>query len=137
MKKIYLILVSLIVVGLSFQSCSEDDDLLADGDVRDMFIGEWAVSDVCSKQSYRSTISYDPTNTTQVLISNFANLNETAKAIVAGLSIVVDSQDLGNGYTVSGYGKLSLNGEVITWTSHHFETSGDITECSANYSILE
>lgn len=137
MKKAYLILLSLFMIGIGFHSCTKEDNLLADGDARDMFIGDWGVSDDCSKQSYRSTITYDPENLDQVQISNFANLNETVKAVVADLSIIIESQELKNGYTVSGYGTLSLNGKVITWTSHHFETDGEINKCTATYSLIE
>lgn len=133
MKRVYLILISFALIGTGFQSCSKDDDLFDDGDARDIFLGSWSVVDECTKQSYRSTISYDPSNSAQVLISNYANLNKAAKAVVAGNSIVIESQDIGNGYTVSGYGKLSLNGEIINWTSHNFETTGDLTECTATY----
>ena len=137
MKKAYLIVFSIIIIGIGFQSCSKDDDLFGDGDMRDQFIGEWSVTDVCSKQSYRSIIRYASDNSSEVIINNFANLLLPAKAVIAGNSIVVERQEIGNGYTVSGYGKMSLNGEVISWTSHNFETSGESTECTATYNVID
>lgn len=137
MNRVSLVLISIILIGIGFQSCTKEDDLFDDGDARDIFLGSWSVNDECTKQSYRSNISYDPSNSAQVLISNYANLNQTAKAVIAGNSIVIESQDIGNDYTVSGYGKLSLNGEIINWTSHNFETTGDLTECTATYTKVK
>jgi len=135
MKKVYLFLFAFILIGLSFHSCTKEDDLLNDGDTRDAFVGEWSASDVCSKQIYRSSITLDPSNSSQVTIVNYANLGRSAQAVIAGNSIYIESQDIGNGYTASGNGRLT--GEIIIWTSHNFETSGDATECSATYTQVK
>jgi hypothetical protein len=135
MKKVYLLLFASLVLGLSLYSCTKEDDLLNDGDARDAFLGEWSVSDACSKQTYRSHISLDPDNTSQVTVSNYANLGKRAQAVIAGNSIYIESQDIGNGYTVSGNGRLT--GERIAWTSHNFESSGEASDCTATYSQLK
>jgi len=135
MKKIFLMLFSLIVIGFAFQSCTKEDDMLNDGDARDSFVGEWSVNDACSKQTYRSSISLDTDNSAQVIISNYANLGKTAKAVIAGNSIYIENQDIGNGYTANGNGRI--NGEIISWTSHNYETQGDAYDCTATYSLVK
>lgn len=135
MKKVYLFLLVYIAIGLSFHSCTKEDNLLDDGDARDTFVGEWSVTDACSKQIYRSSITFDPSNSSQVTISNYANLGQSAQAVIAGNSIYIESQDIGNGYTASGNGRLT--GEIISWTSHNFDTSGDATECTATYAQVK
>lgn len=135
MKRIYFILVSIIILGISFQSCTKEDDLLNDGDARDVFVGEWSVTDNCNKQTFRSTVSLDANNTTQVIITNYANLGKSAEAVVAGNSIYIESQDIGNGYTATGNGRL--NGDIISWSNHNFETTGNSTVCSATYARVK
>lgn len=135
MKKIYFIWIPILILSIGFHSCTQEDDILGDGDARDAFIGEWSVTDACNKQTYRSVISIDENNSSHVRISNFANLGKSAEAIIAGSSIYIESQEIGNGYTVSGNGRI--NGEIISWTSHSFETDGSFTDCTATYSIIK
>lgn len=135
MKRVYITLISIILFGLNFQSCTKEDDILDDGEARDAFIGEWSVKDACGKQTYRSTISADEENTSRVVISNYANLGISANAVIAGSSIYIESQEIENEYRVSGNGRL--HGEIITWTSHNFETTGNLNECTATYTLIE
>jgi len=135
MKKVYLILFSILVIGLANPSCTKEDDILDDGNARDSFVGEWAVNDACSKQSYRSAISLDNENSTQVIISNYANLGQSATAVIAGNSIYIQNQNIGDGHSANGNGRL--NGEVISWSSHNYETEGNYYNCSATYSLVK
>jgi hypothetical protein len=132
MKKIFLIIGFLVSSALLWQSCTKEGDPTDEGDTREAFIGNWAVNDQCSKQTYGVSISLDGGNSSQVIIANYANLGNSAKAIVAGSNIQVESQDIGNGYSVSGNG--TLNGEIISWSSYNFETDSDQTECTATFS---
>jgi len=128
MKKLVVIFAILFGGALLWQSCTKDGDLLGGGDSRDSFIGNWAVTDECSKQTYGVDIKLDDNNSTEVIIQNFANLGRPVSAIIAGTSITVGSQTVGD-YKVSGQGKL--NGSVISWSSYNFESESDATECTA------
>lgn len=131
MKKGIIILSLLISAIWIFQSCTKENDLLNDGDVREEYTGDWTANDQCSKQTYGVNIILDEYNSTQVIISNFANLGYSAEAVIAGNSIYVESQEIGGGYTVSGNGKLT--GSIITWTSYRFESAGDSADCICTY----
>ena len=131
MKKIVLITSLLLTAIFVFHSCTKENDLINDGDIRESFIGNWGANDQCSKQAYGVNISLDLENSSQVLINNFANTGHTAVAVIAGSSIYVESQDIGGGYTANGNGKLT--GDFIHWTTYNFETAGDLYECTCNF----
>lgn len=131
MKKGIIILSLFISTIWIFQSCTKDNDLLDDGDVREEYSGDWTANDQCAKQTYGVSIILDEDNSTQVIISNFANLGYPAEAVIAGNSIYVESQEVGGGYTVSGNGKLT--GSIITWTSYRFESEGDSADCICTF----
>jgi len=128
MKKLIIIFVLLLSGSLIWQSCDKDSDLLGGGDSRESFVGNWAVADECSKQSYGVDITLSDNNSAEVIIMNFANLGKSVNAIVAGSSITVEKQPAGE-YTVSGHGKL--NGSVISWSSYDFESQSEATKCTA------
>ncbi|NOR86616.1 MAG: hypothetical protein GQ527_03310 [Bacteroidales bacterium] len=132
MKKLITILGILFSSSLLWQSCTAEDDLLDDGDIRESYVGEWVVNDQCSKQTYRVELSIDGNNSSQVIIENYANLGLDAKAVIGGTSIYVESQDIGNGYTVNGNGKLT--GTIISWTTYNYQTSAELVECTATFS---
>lgn len=131
MKKIVVIFALLISSSLVWQSCSKDGDLFGDGNSRDSFVGNWSVTDQCSKQTYGVDIKLNDNNSSEVIIVNFANTGKPANAVVAGTSITVEKQDVGGGYTVNGHGKI--NGSTITWSTYNFETEANLFECTANF----
>jgi len=131
MKKIMVILGIIISSAILWQSCTKDDSIIGDADARDAFIGNWSVTDVCSKQTYGVNITANPNNSAEVIIENFANLGNSATALIAGNSIYVESQEIGNGYTVNGNGKLT--GELIAWSAYNFESEGESNECTATF----
>lgn len=133
-NNIVLLLLAMGILAIS-NSCTKEEDTITDVDPREAFVGDWSVTDACSRQTYRSAISLDTENSSQVLINNYANLGRSAEAVVAGSSIIIGSQEIGNGFTASGSGRK--NGEIISWTDHNFETSGNITECTATYTRVE
>lgn len=130
MKRI-IILSLLLSIVFVFHSCSKENDLLNDGDNRESFVGEWAANDFCSKQAYGVSISIDLDNSSQVIISNFANTGHPAAGVVAGGSIYVEHQDIGGGYQINGNGILT--GEIISWTTYNFETEGNVSECICTF----
>lgn len=132
MKKLIIILGILFTSVLIMQSCTKDNDLLDDGDIRESFMGNWSATDNCTKQTYGVEIDIDNSNSSQVIIENFANLGQDAKAVIAGSSIYVENQDIGGGYKVSGNGKLT--GSIIIWSMYSFESSAESRDCSATFS---
>lgn len=110
--KIYLPALMFLVI-LVFGSCAptEDDDL----NPIDKFIGTWNVSDQAARLNYQVTISANPLNSSEVLLSNFADLNQTAVGLVVGNTLVIDNQSMGGNFTVNGSGtyvsdtKLTFN----------------------------
>lgn len=114
-----------------FQSCTKENDLLDDGDIREEFTGDWTAIDNCSKQTYGINITIDDDNSSQVIINNYANLGYSAEAVIAGNSIYVGNQEIGGGYSISGNGKLT--GSIISWSSYNFVTEGDANQCICTY----
>jgi hypothetical protein len=118
MKKLIPIIAAFFVLILS--SCEVEDIDLPDADPRDSFTGTWNCTDTqlkATNESYTVTISYDPSNSGQVLLSNFGLLGNSAQpyAYVTGSLITIPEQQLSNGYTVSGSGSL-VNSDQIDWT---------------------
>lgn len=131
MKKAIFIFSLVIATIWLFQSCTKENDLLDDGDIREEFVGSWTAMDECSKQIYGVVISIDDDHSSQVIIANFANLGYPAAAVIAGNSIYIENQEIGGGYSVSGNGKLT--GAIIAWSSYSFMTSGELTTCTCTY----
>ncbi len=127
----------LLVVFIFFTniSCQEDDtdDILPVVDDRDKFIGQWNVNDEnCQRSRYIVEISPDPSNSIQVLITNFGFSKATIPdtAIVAGTTITLPLQTNSEKWIISGIGKFG-DGE-ISW-NYSLEISGDLLDCTATY----
>jgi len=100
------ILLPLIILASLFimQSCAAIDD--ADGaDDKEKYYGTWSVSDQASRLNYSVTITANPSNSSEILLNNFADLNSSAIGLIVNNNVVIDNQPLGDGYTVVGTGK--------------------------------
>ncbi len=129
------VMLSLFSVFL-FTACdtSDDNNPSPVPDARDKFTGTWQVNDeICIKGKYVVGITRDPSNSAQVLISNFAfsNTSQPDTAIVAGSSIVVYKQKNSEGWSIEGNGFYKSNGS-IEWT-YTLIISGFQESCSATY----
>lgn len=125
-------LFALIFTALFFISC-ETDDPLPEADPRDQYLGLWTVAEECNRLSYDVNVSYDPGNSSQVLIENFANPGPgyvPVVALVAGKNIYVAEQTVGENWTVAGDGVYS--GGAINWT-YTLKIGGNLLNCSATY----
>jgi hypothetical protein len=125
-----LILLSLTI----FFSACEEETILPEQDPRDKFLGVWNVSEDCIRLNYDVNIIYDPSNSSQVLIENFANPGpgfEPAVGLVVSDKIFLDQQTIGDGWTVSGEGIL-MNAEM-NW-EYTLLIGGNQIECTAVYS---
>jgi hypothetical protein len=122
-----------IFMALFFAAC-ETDDPIVETDERDKFLGLWSVAEDCNRLNYDVNVSYDPGNSAQVLISNFANPGpgyDPVVALVADDNIIVPEQQVGENWTVSGDGTYQ-NG-TVNW-NYTLKIGGNLLTCSAVYS---
>jgi len=102
-----------ITVVLTFNSCVPTDDNELNPITK--FIGTWSVNDQAARLNYEVTIDYNPLNSAEVLLKNFADLGNSAVGLVVGNTIAIDDQVLSGDNSVSGSGsyinqnKLSFN----------------------------
>jgi len=139
MKKALLycsILVTLIVVG--FYSCKPDsnNDPQPSVDPRDKFIGTWTcheTSHIHGTSAYPVTISYDPSNTSYVLLANFYMLSDTIKiqGLVTNSTITISNQTTSCNCTFNGSGTLT-NSTTMNW-NYTATDIADIDTCTATY----
>jgi hypothetical protein len=125
----FFILVVLITGCMTDQNSNTDT-----GDPRDKFLGDWKVTETCSRMNYNVTISDDPQNSTQVLIENFGNPGagySPAVALVTGSTIYISSQTIGEGWSVSGSGTINDVGRV-NW-NYTLVINGNTETCTAFY----
>ena len=133
LKSILLIFTALTMT--IFQACViEDDDDVNPVDARAKFLGEWKVNEDCTRANYMTEIRFDPGNSTQVLIDNFGNPGpgyDPAVGLVVSNTIKVSSQNIGQGWTVSGQGTYRSDGSV-DWT-YTLVIGGFTESCTAIY----
>ncbi len=129
-------IISLAVLLLMIAGCMTDQTTNPNSsDPRDKFLGDWKVTETCSRMNYNVNISYDPQNSAQVLITNFGNPGSgysPAVALVTGNTIYVSSQTIGSGWSVSGSGTMNDSGK-INW-SYDLVINGSGQSCTATYS---
>ena len=129
-----LILTTLLIIS-TLPGCVIDEED-PNADPRDKFLGTWKVDETCSRMNYTVTISYDPSNSTQVLISNFGNPGSgynPAVGFVVGNDIYISSQTIGPSWTASGEGTYNGGNETIGWT-YSLKIGGNLFQCNALYS---
>jgi len=99
-KFIFAVLLFLIA------SCGVDDiDGNQDNDDKvEKFLGTWNVSDQPARLNYIVAIERSPLYSDRVLLDNFADLGNKAIGLVVDNTIVIDQQDIGNGFTTEGSG---------------------------------
>jgi len=135
MKKSWTGLFVLMILALTaFQGCVIDDPDGDPTDAREKFLGQWKVTESCSRGNYIATIRADAGSDSQVLIENFGNPGpgyDDAVGTVAGNSITVGVQNIGEGWTVSGYG-IYITGGGISWT-YTLVINGYSETCSASF----
>ncbi len=132
--RIFLIIVSLL--ALQFPSCLPEDDDPIWSDPATKFLGIWKVNEDCNRMTYTVEIERDPGNSSQVLIYNFGNPGpgyDPVVGLVVSSSVYVESQTIGEGWTVRGDGLYnSLTGK-ISWDYELTIPPNEYT-CTATYS---
>lgn len=104
----------IITFMIALSACALDEDLgpIDDGDDRDKFTGSWLFSEtIIRSTSYQVTISNDPSNSSQVRLSNLGNIGNSAYGIVTSSRITVPSQEI-SGMFIEGSGRLTSENEM-------------------------
>jgi hypothetical protein len=102
MKEIVKIFV--LILSISLFGCTEDTDLPTDVDPVEKFLGTWNVSDNALKINYEVNIVKSTSNSSMVILNNFADSGDAAEGLVAGNSIVVSYQEVGQNWYINGNG---------------------------------
>jgi hypothetical protein len=134
MRATKILLTLAVLVSVFFIGCETDDPLI-ETDPRDKFLGLWTVAEECNRLSYDVNIAYDPGNSAQVLISNFANPGpgyDPVIALVAGDKIIVQEQEVGDGWITSGDGTYDSGNDLVEW-SYDLTIGGNLMICTATY----
>ncbi|MBS4056199.1 MAG: hypothetical protein KGZ82_02650 [Bacteroidales bacterium] len=134
-KSVSVIMMFLAALMLTVGGCALDDNIDIPGGNDDditKFLGTWSVTDNALKLNYEVTIERSQTNSAMVIMRNFAGSGASAQGLVAGSSIVIDQQVIGQNWFVSG------NGSYVTSSRLQFTYSltigGENEQRSATYS---
>ena len=113
-KTIFIIGLFLIV---GIVACKKDDDTTQTDTAinRTNYVGTWSCTETqATKLYFDCTISLDATTASNIKITNFANLHETAFAIINGNSVILPKQTFSNN-TFEGFGSMDNSKNLITW----------------------
>ncbi len=122
-----------VLSGFFLTGCEPTDQTTTGDDPRDPYIGVWQFLESGSiksvtGQSYIVTITKDPSNSSQVILENFGNPG-TQDVSVTGLvttnQIIVSTQNLSNGWTVEGIGKINNVAKTSMNWSYSITAGGD------------
>lgn len=98
----------LAILSFIFSSCMPDTEAPIDEtDARTKFVGTWDVTDNALKINYEVTIELSTTNSSMVLLNNFAGSGGVAIGLVAGKSIAISYQEIGDAWYVNGTGSYT------------------------------
>ncbi len=116
-------MIILAILSATLFSCMPDTETPIDEtDARTKFVGTWDVSDNALKINYEVTIKLSNSNSSMVLLNNFAGSGDVAVGLVAGKSIAVSYQEIGDAWYVNGTGAYT-NSERLDF-GYSLEISG-------------
>ncbi len=110
-KKGFLFILFTTLLTTIFSSCADTSEEVNDDISK--YLGTWNVSDQPARINYSVTIIENPSNSTEILMNNFADLGGSNVALVIGDLLVIDSQILGQNYTISGTGNFINNSKLV------------------------
>ncbi len=139
MKLNKLFYIASLVIGLLVISCKSDkkDDPSSPSpttDARDKYTGSWLCNEnskVSGATSYTISISKSSSNSSEILIDHFYDLQAQARASVAGNNITIPYQQLGSIGFAKGTGTLSSTGTSLA-LSYTTSVAGNRDSCTAN-----
>jgi hypothetical protein len=114
MRKLLLIQsLLLFLFSVSFTGCVLDEEIDPnDSDPQAIFLGNWNVNDNETKVNYEVEIRRNPSNSTEVLLENFAGSGGTASALVTGKTLTLISPVVGNNWFISGSGVYKTSSRI-------------------------
>lgn len=119
-----------------FTSCIEDDDDPFSDPV-DKFLGSWKANESSTLYGgpfvYDVSITRNPTNSAEILISNFymQGPNEKARALVTGNILTIMEQTICNGsITIKGSGQYLAGKITLNYTTND---GADLDHVTATY----
>jgi hypothetical protein len=110
------IFITVLIIAGFMGACKKDETTTPVETIsRTDYVGSWSCTEIpqAKNQNFDCTITLDATNTTKIKISNFANLNGTATAIVNANIVSLPKQSI-SGNTIEGNGTME-NKNFITW----------------------
>ncbi|MCX6232478.1 MAG: hypothetical protein NTZ33_13155 [Bacteroidetes bacterium] len=113
------ILIATLFIIISFSGCKKDDSTIPSATItRNDYVGNWSCVEVpqAKNQNFDCTISLDALIADNIKISNFANLQGTAYAVVTGKNLVIPKQTINNN-TFEGYGTMNNTNYI---TMHYY-----------------
>ena len=134
MKSVYASLIVLFVVLMSFGGCALDEEIDIPGGSSDAilkYLGTWSVTDNAAKLNYEVTIDRSELNSSMVIIRNFAGSGARADGLVVSNSLIVEDQEIGSGWYVSGSGRY-VNENLINF-NYTLEIGGEIESRVATF----
>ncbi len=134
----WILFISYLILGFSFPSCEEDLPDFSQ-DPRKAIEGEWDVnefSQLFKKSSsgfYIATILLHPTDSSSIYIRNFYSVDGNVQAFLDGRNVSVPEQTV-SGYTIKGYGLISIDRSKIEWSYTVDLHTGEKDNVTASYS---
>jgi hypothetical protein len=112
--KTYTYFLTLLSIVILFQACELDPAGGGNGINDDVskFLGTWNVSDQSARLNYKVVIERDPVYAEQVYLQNFADAGGKAIGLVIGDKIIIDKQQIGNGYSTEGEGVYNKSNQL-------------------------
>jgi len=135
MKTFPLYLLLLFVATLSFSSCALDEEIDIPGggtDTVSKYLGSWSVTDNAAKLNYEVNIDRNSSNSSMVVLRNFAGSGANADGLVVSNSLIVEDQLIGAGWRVAGTGKY-INEDKLNFT-YTLEIGGNVENRVATFS---
>lgn len=100
------IAIFLSIVITSFYACGDTFDLTSGGSTDNVakFLGTWHVSDQADRLNYDVSIKRNPSDSTSIILENFADMRGSAVGMVIGNTVVIQYQPVGGGINSEGSG---------------------------------
>ena len=135
-KFIKKLLFASVIIVLTFYACNPDEEEPF-VDPRDNYVGSWLAEETSTLYpnpiTFTVNITLNPSNSTEVLISNFYHLGnadeDKVSAKATKSSLTIQSQSVCN---LTIYGSGSLSGNTINLT-YYVNDGADIDEVAAVY----
>jgi len=129
----------LLISAMILNSCELAEDLIDVNPLVSELEGEWICDEEseiykATKEVYTVYISPDADNPNGLIIDGFYQLGDIGlKATILNTSILISSQTVEGGFTISGNGIIASNHNKIDWAYNVDDGSGVIDHVTAVY----